>query len=411
MNICLVSQEYPPETPWGGIGTQTYYKAHALVRRGHNVHVLTRSLEKGPEVTTTTADGVTVHRMLPPGYDFTFFNRVTYMMGYAWYVLKHLNALMEQTTFDVIDFPEFGGESLAYQLDRTCWNWVPVVIHLHGSLAMFTEHAGWPERGSRFHAYGTFAEQLAIQHADGLIAGSAGHADLVAGVYNADRSTIDIVHCGVDADLFTPDASVIPGPRPTVIFVGNIIENKGVHIVVEAILRLKEKYPAILLQIIGKVPEGSDLMTQLTTKIEIAAAAEHFDFVGFVPLPELPAYYRRAHVFCSPADFEGGTASVYLEAMACGCPVIASTAGGGPETVDDGVTGWLVPPSNVDATLAAIDTALADPANTRRMGVAARQRIDDYFAMDRFGARVEAAYVKIIAKSQASPLRNEDYRE
>jgi hypothetical protein len=75
MKICLVSQEYPPETPWGGIGTQTWNKARALAERGHETHVLSRSAEEGADLRTELDHGVIVHRMKPPGYQFPIYNR------------------------------------------------------------------------------------------------------------------------------------------------------------------------------------------------------------------------------------------------------------------------------------------------------------------------------------------------
>jgi glycogen(starch) synthase len=194
MNICLVSQEYPPETAWGGIGTTTRNKAHALARLGHKVHVLTRAADPGPDMRTETEGGVTVHRMQPPGLDFPIYGRATYLLGYTWEVLRRLSGLMEEVAFDVIDFPEFGGEGFAYQLDRTSWNWLPVVVQLHGSLAMFVEHLGWPEPGCRFARFGTFLEELCVQRADALMACSASIADLTSRQYHVPRETIEVVH-------------------------------------------------------------------------------------------------------------------------------------------------------------------------------------------------------------------------
>src|SRR5882724_8091119 len=62
MNICLVSQEYPPETARGGIGTQTWNKARSLSRLGHTVHVLTCASAEGPDLRSESCSGVMVHR-------------------------------------------------------------------------------------------------------------------------------------------------------------------------------------------------------------------------------------------------------------------------------------------------------------------------------------------------------------
>jgi glycosyltransferase involved in cell wall biosynthesis len=229
MKICLVSQGYPPETARGGVGTQTWNKAHALAALGHSVHVVSCSAGAGPDTRTETEGGVTVHRMRPPGVDFPVYETPTYWLGYSWAVLGQLHRLMEAVAFDLIDFPEYGGEGFAYQLDRTPWNWAPVVVQLHAPLAMFVDHIGWPERGSEFHRVGTMMEEISIKRADALMACSANIADLTAGYYGVPRKSIAVVHCGVDGRAFRPRAEAERGSdRPTVLFVGNVVGNKGV---------------------------------------------------------------------------------------------------------------------------------------------------------------------------------------
>jgi glycosyltransferase involved in cell wall biosynthesis len=409
MKICLISQEYPPETPWGGIGTQTWNKARALAERGHETHVLSRSAEEGADLRTELDHGVIVHRMKPPGYQFPIYNRATYLLGYSWFVLGKLAELMQQTDFDVLDFPEFGGEGFAYLLDRTTWNWVPVVVQLHGPLPMFIEYMGWPEKESRFAQVGTYLERFSVERADGLMACSASVAKLAERHYGVPAETIDVVHCGVDTAVFHPANRPTAIERPTILFVGAIVENKGAKVLVEAALRLLKKYPNLLLRMIGK--GGPDLMEQIEAMIQAANARDNVEFLGFVALEKLPDYYRSAHLFCSPAAEFEGFGQVSLEAMACECPVIASTAGGGGEAVIDGETGLLVEPNDVAGTAAAMDRLLGDADLRRRLGRQARRRVEDYFAMPQFIRRVEAVYEKAIQRSHASPQRYVDARE
>src|SRR5437667_8984237 len=112
MNICLVSQHYPPDTAQGGLGTQTWNKARALSALGHRVHVLSCAAGPGPDLKTDLHEGITVHRMQAPGQeqdrDFSVYNEQTYSLGYSWSVLRHLRALEDFATFDVIDFAEYG---------------------------------------------------------------------------------------------------------------------------------------------------------------------------------------------------------------------------------------------------------------------------------------------------------------
>jgi glycosyltransferase involved in cell wall biosynthesis len=411
MNVCLVSQEYPPDTAWGGIGTQTRLKAEALVGLGHTVHVLTRTAQPPPSVQREASGAIKVHRLLPPGIDFPIYGRQTYLLGYTWYVLHALSQLREMVELDVIDFPEFGGEGFAYLMDRTSWNWVPVVVHMHGPLAMFAQHMAWPKIGSRFHQFGTFLERMSIQCADALMAGSSAIADLVSQHYNVARNTIDVIHCAVDAERFRPaPEATAKRARPTVLFVGQVVETKGLGTTFEAVLRLRRKYPNIRLQILGGLPK-SDLMDGLQERLRAEDAHQNVEMVGFVAPDQLQPYYQQADVFCSPAWFEGGIASVYLEAMACGCPLVVSTAGCGPETICDGETGILVPPNDVLATEAALDRILRDEGTRRRMALACRRRVEDYCTIPKHGGRIVAVYEKAIARSRLSNERTLDNRE
>jgi glycosyltransferase involved in cell wall biosynthesis len=393
MRICLVSQEYPPDTAWGGVGTQTWTKARALVRLGHEVHVLSRSADHRPGLHSDLHDGVLVHRMQPPGVDFPIYGQPAYMVAYTSNVLAALNQMMEKSTFDVVDFPEFGGEGFAYQIDRTAWNWAPVVVQLHGPIAMFREFFGWPEAGSHLQRVGMFLEEYSLKHADVIMATSGSVADLAARYYGIDRDAVEIVHCGVDTDLFFSAANTGLNARPTVLFVGSIVDNKGAHVLAEAVLSLRPKYPDIRLKLLGA--GRGDVVETIRTMCKLQGAEEVVEFAGEVPLEKLPDHYRRAHVFCMPSKYES-FGQVYIEAMACGCPVIASSCGGGAEAVDDGRTGLLVPPSNVPATAEAIDRILGNLELRRQMGQAGIERVKARFAMDQYIQRVVAAYQKAI---------------
>jgi len=403
MKICLVSQEYPPETARGGIGTQTWNKAHTLARLGHTVHVLSCSRTSGLELRTEIEGGVTLHRMRPPGEetgrDFPVYTSATYAVGYTWNILRHLHRSMRTIEFDIIDFAEYGAEGFAYQLDRTLWNWAPVVVQLHAPLAMLAKCMNWPPKESDFYRVGTFMEGISIERADALMACSANIADFTAAFYGVPRESIDVVHCGVDAETFRPgDDYERAGDRPTVLFVGNIANNKGVKTVVAAVLRLRSKYPNIRLQILGTGDDG--LREDLQRWAQKSGASANIEFHGFVERSSLPDFYRCANVFCSPALYEGGVANVYLEAMACGCPVVASLAGAAPEAVIHDETGLLVPPEDEDAVAAALDQILGNELLAWQMGKAARRRVEDYFAMDKYIVRVLKNYQRAIECSR-----------
>jgi glycosyltransferase involved in cell wall biosynthesis len=232
-------------------------------------------------------------------------------------------------------------------------------------------------------------EEYCIRHADALMACSHQIADFTATHYGVPRAAIDVVHCGVDADAFHPaTAPRRANCRPTVLFVGNLAKNKGVITVVEAALRLQRQYPTLRLQIAGK---PTPLLQELRAR---PGADTLIEPLGYVDRQTLPELLRQADVFCAPSDYEPGLANVYLEAMACGCPVIASTAGAAPEAITDGATGLLVPPCDAEATAAALGRILRHPEVGQQLGTAARKHVESYFTMDKYFERVLAVYDK-----------------
>ncbi len=409
MTICLVSQEYPPESTDGGIGTQTWVKATGLVRAGHTVHVLSVGGEDAPPLATKEAGGVIVHRMRPPCADFPVYDNATYLLGYTWHVLGALCKLMETVKFDVLDFPEYGFEGAAYQIDRKVWNFVPTVVELHGSLGMFADRFGWPEKGSAFHRLGTSMEAISITQADVVMSCSASIAGVVSRDYGVPLAAIEVVHAGVDAEMFSPAPDGAWPARPTIVFAGKVVENKGVHHLVEAVLRLREKYPEVLLRVLGSSRRG--LAETLKERVAKEHAEHHFDFAGFVDFALLPEHYRRATVVCMPSEYEA-LGNVYLEGMACGKPVIGSSAGGGSEAITDGVTGFTVPPNDVDALTAALDRVLGNGALQKQMGTEGRRSVEEYWTTEKFIRRVLAVYEKAVVVGNAKLARlKADYDE
>src|SRR4029077_926570 len=186
-------------------------------------------------------------------------------LGYSWEVFRHLSRMMEEAPFDVVDFPEYGAEGFAYQLDRNSWNWLPVVVQLHGPMEMFVEHMGWPPRGGRWHQLGRFCEEFSIRQADALMACSANMADLTSRYYGVPRDLIEVVHCGVDAEKFSPGGRL--AERPTVLFVGKIVENKGAGTVFDAVARLRTNYPNIKAQFLGRFPDEYDITAYIHSRL------------------------------------------------------------------------------------------------------------------------------------------------
>ncbi|QJW35983.1 glycosyltransferase family 4 protein [Cellulosimicrobium protaetiae] len=201
------------------------------------------------------------------------------------------------------------------------------------------------------------------------------------------RDRVRAVPNGVDVEAFD-------GPRPPregvtrVAFVGRVIRDKGVHVLLDAVRRLDR--PDLQVTVVGRPGFAADApLTAYEQELRRAAAGTRttVEFASFVPRPALPAILRSTDVLVVPSAWPEPFGLTALEGMAAGAAVVASDVGGLPEAVGDG--GLLVPPGDVAALAEALE-ALADDAGllgrTQAAGRSragrltwahARERLDD----------------------------------
>lgn len=191
---------------------------------------------------------------------------------------------------------------------------------------------------------------------------------------------------GVDVDRFTPAASGAGvrahhglGGAPVVVCVSRLVPRKGQDVLVAAWPRVLARHPDARLLLVG----GGPLEDRLRREVAARGLARSVVLTGPVAPERLPEHYAAGDVFAMPCrtrrgglDVEG-LGMVYLEAAACGRPVVAGTSGGAPETVQEGVTGHVVAdPRSADAVAAVIGGLLDDPQRARRMGAAGRAWVE-----------------------------------
>lgn len=370
LRIALVSQEYPPQTARGGIGSQTYLKAHGLAARGHQVVVVSQSTDDSRH---EYFDGdVRVIRIPIFNGAAPMETEIAQWLTYSSQVAAELECLCQSTPPDVLDFPEWGCEGYVYLLNRTERNYIPAVVHLHGPLVMFAHTMQWPELDSEFYRTGMHMEHTCIRLADAVFSSSLCSARWCSEHYGIPRENIPVLHTGVDTKLFHPRA-INGQARPTIIFVGKITRNKGVLILLEAVCHLIVQFPTLRLVIIGQGER--EVLAELRAMARRNAVEDVLEMPGFVHRDALPNHLAQAHVFAAPSMYEGGPGLVYLEAMACGLPVVACRGSGASEVVENGQNGYLVPPQDVEALTGALRRLLADGQLREAMGTRARQSV------------------------------------
>jgi glycogen(starch) synthase len=232
-----------------------------------------------------------------------------------------------------------------------------------------------------------------MRHTDCISSSSRAMARFCADKYGCEMDRIRVVHSGVDTSRFVPRPQPVDIRFPRILFVGNIVGNKGIANLVELVLKLRRRYPRICLKAVGKTE--SDLASSLLSTIEIAGAHANVEFVGYVEHTELASFYAWCDFLAVPSVYEA-LGNIYLEAMASGRPVVACNTGGTPEAVIDGRTGILVPPRDVEALEAAIIRLTDDTALRERMGGDGREWVEQNFSFLRYTDKVEKLYKDLV---------------
>lgn len=211
---------------------------------------------------------------------------------------------------------------------------VPCVVKVQGSdidlFAHLTPHKYWL--------------RAVLPKLDGVVAVSRALARDVEKL-GVPASRIDLVYNGVDPRLFhvrereaARTELGIPQECRLILFVGNLLKDKGVEELCEAFVRLRVKHPTARLAIIGKGP--------LASRCE--QLGERVHFLGQRPLQEIPVWMAASDVVTLPSYHEG-TPNVVLEALTCGRRVVATTVGGIPDLIPNPQLGELIPPKDSDA--------------------------------------------------------------
>jgi len=154
---------------------------------------------------------------------------------------------------------------------------------------------------------------------------------------------------------------------------------KGMDTLITALPRLLPRWPELQVAMVG---DGDD-RAWLEDLAEENGVRLHVHFLSGLSYAELAACYGHCEIFALPSRGEG-FGLVYLEAMACGKPVIGGAHGGAPEVIDDGKTGYLVQHGDAVQLATAMETLLADPALGQEMGRRGKQRVENEFRFSVF---------------------------
>jgi glycosyltransferase involved in cell wall biosynthesis len=296
--------------------------------------------------------------------------------------------------------------SAAWRLSRLIKQLRPGVIHAHDphgvamaalALSMSTELDKPPLVAARrvdFHLKDNALSRWKYRQVDCFICASdAIRAMVVADGVPAAR--VVTVHEGIDIDHVeaAPPADLhaelwLPHQAPIVGNVAALVPHKGQRHLIEAAAIVVRKVPDARFVIAG---EG-ELRETLERQIKEHRLEKHVFLVGF--RPDVLSVHKAFDIFVMSSVTEGLGTSL-LDAMACGKPIVATSAGGIPEVVRDGTTGLLVQPRDHEAMAAALVRLLTDEPARRAMGAAGLARVRERFSAERMVQDTLAVYRRV----------------
>lgn len=369
MRVLCLNYEYPPLG--GGSSPVTRRLSRALVERGHEVDVVTMGFEGLPR--REVDGGVRVFRVA------AFRGRkelsrvhelASYLPG-AWARARRLH---RERPYDVCHAHFLLPTGLVPYGLAGRGTFPPYVVTSHGS-----DVPGYnPDRFRLLHRLTPPLLERIGRRASAVIVPSEAQADLIRRRVPGLASRLLRIPYGVDTDGLRPESK-----ERSILVATRLFERKGVHDVLEALRSGAGE--GFRLHVAGDGPERGRL-ERLAEERGLAA-----EFHGWLDREPMDTMFRKARIFVLATTIDNFPSSL-LEAMAAGCAIVTTRAGGCPEVVGDAAV--LVEPGDVGALRRAIAGLVRDESRCRELGVRARARAVRRFGWDAVAARHEVAYAE-----------------
>ncbi len=389
----MLTWEYPPKIV-GGISPHVFGLAHGLVKQGAEVHVITCEHPGAPA--EEVEDGIFLYRVMPQGHANDFIH---------WVQLLN-NAMLQKA------------QELIPRLLDTAPN-APLLLHAHDWLAQFAaaalKHQFHLPLIATIHAteYGrnngiNGPTQEYINSVEWNLQNEAWRVIVCTDFMRRECEhalytpwdKMDVIYNGVDAAKFhlpdfSPEERVAfraryAAPEEKIIFfVGRMVREKGVQVLIESLPKVRWGYHDAKLLICGG--GHRDHLVNLAAYLGME---QHVYFAGFVPDDDLMKIYSIIDIAAFPSLYEP-FGIVALEAMAAHVPVVVSDAGGLPEVVQNGVTGVTTYAGNPNSLADGLLRLLHEPGTARRMTEAATLRLQTDFNWDTIAAQTVGVYERV----------------
>jgi glycosyltransferase involved in cell wall biosynthesis len=372
MKVLFLSDDFPPQS-FGGAGISTFELAKGVKTAGHEVFVVTTVRSKS-EARVSEHEGLKIYKIAS---DYAERWRA-FVSLYNYPVLKELKSILEEVRPDVVHANNIHNY-LSYHSIKLAKKYAKVVVTLRDAMSFsfgklatekylenFDAHLSWLDQfkqaKKRWNPFRNFLIKKYLRDADKIFAVSQA---LKKALEENDIKGVEVLHTGIDEREYKAPSKKLR--RKTIFFAGRLSEAKGA--------KVAEK---VWQSVLRALPDAELLMAGTNRK--------------WLNREEMRAAYARSDVVLVPSVCFDAFPRTVLEAMAASRPVVSTHYGGAPEAIVDGVTGYVVSPSDAEAMAEKILSLLRDPEKARRMGQAGRERIKKVFNIDDKVKRLIACY-------------------
>lgn len=333
----------------GGMNVYVVETARRLAESGVEVEIFTRATSSALPTVIEMAPGVTVRHVTAGPFEGLLKHDLPGQLCAVTAGVMRAEAARPEGWFDLIHSHYWLSGQVGW-LAKERWN-VPLVHSMHTMAKV--KNRDLAAGDSPEPAMRVIGEEQVVSAADRLVANTADEATELIDLYGADPRAVDVVHPGVDLELFTPgDRSAsrghlgLPDDAIVLLFVGRIQPLKAPDVLIRSAAEMVARDPSLRRRLVVAVcggPSGSGL-DQPTALVDLARELGVLDLVRFEPpsgRSVLVDWYRAADVAVVPSHSES-FGLVAVEAQACGTPVVAAAVGGLRTAVAHEVSGLLI---------------------------------------------------------------------
>lgn len=323
---------------------------------------------------------------------------VSMLKGSAGYQRKEVRRLMDflvEANPQIVNFTNTLIAGCAPEIRRRLN--IPVVVTLQGD-DIFLDYIPERYRAECLRQIRELGDSI-----DAYVVHSQYYADYMSERLGIPASRIDVVKLGIDASEFVVSAPEDPASesdrRKQVGYLARLTPEKGLHVMVDAFIRLREKRDDVDLRIAGWVgTEHKSFAEEQFQRLRAAGLAESFSYSGVVNRAEKLAFLRSLDVFSVPTTYREPKGRFALEAMACGIPLVLPQHGAFPELIADSKCGVLVRPGDAEHLAAELHALLDDPERCRQLGEAGRRAVNEQHSAKAMAQQTISLYSRLLGK-------------